>query len=440
MDQSVRYKEVIFNRTTLINILGKIANKIGTKLEKFEGDRILSYLKENSSKNWSLLKNDQIIDNLVENYVLKYHTSAGRNTISRQNDIVDIHEIQKLNIGLNGQDPDPSKIDNVNEDGFPITTGFSSNSGPMVSDNAESGGTLGSLDGIKSVDSVGSIDKITNIEKLFGYSAISSIQSIFNPDAGNKTDYLMMDTRYRLPDPDGTFKFSWNVLAGTNTSGQGIVNLLNQVKNIVAIKVFPFRIPYVAALDSTQQYKRITMLIEEFSGMSIIAQEGRKFHFIFDMEKDGDMVDLKPLHDAKTCIFKFNKPITQLDSLTISFANPLSLLKFDNDRDQGIIYYENPLRIVTTLPHNLSTGDLIYISGFTTNDPNTDSAIIKSINNTSGLNVIIANNDGFTLNIDGIDLTTVTAPIPNLYVSLYYGSKRIYIPMEIIYRDFSTTN
>lgn len=440
MSQSKRYDELIFNKDIVRDMLDDIGDQINKKLTREEGQTFMAYLRENSLKNWGMHKDQDIIDTLIKNFIIKYHTSKGRNTIKRENDIIDIHEIQKINIGLDGQDPDVNKLDNVNEDGIPISSMVSSSNIINNNDDDEPGGTLGSFDEVKTVSTIKNVEKITNLEKLFGFSDVANIQAIFNPSAGHQVSYLLMDTRYRLSDPDGTYKFSWNVLAGSTTSGTGVINLLNQIKNIVAIKVFPFRIPYVTAFDNTQQYKRITMLIDEFSGMAMIGQENRKFHFIFNTTNDGTMVDLSPLPDSQTCTFRFHKPITQLDSLTISFANPLSLIKFDRDRDQGQIFYENPLRIVTTNPHNLSTGDIIYISQFTTDTPIVDSLLIGKVNLAEGWNVVIPSNDNLTIQIDDIDLSTLVAPLLPFYVTLYYGSKRIFIPMEITYQNTTTSN
>lgn len=435
-DQTNRFNLLIMNPNSLKIIMNAVANKINRKLEKQEGRQLITYLRENATKNWSTYSDEQLFEIIVNNYLYKFHTTNGRNAIKKQTtDIIDIHEIQKLNIGLTGQDVDQDKLDNVNEDGVPIIPGSTSTvpASQVQADEYDEPQT--SLDEIKSITNVKTIDKLTNLEKILGFNDALNIQSIFNPVATYKKNYIEMDTRYRLADPDGTTKFAWDVLTNSASSGTGIINTLGQIKNIISMRIYPFRIPYCQAFDKTGQYRRVTMLIEEFSGMAIIGQEGRKFHFTFDMRIDGNMVDLLPLPDSRSCVFEFSKPITQLDKLTISFGNPLQQIQFDKDRDTAVIYYENPARFVANSPHNLSTGDLIYISGFTTTNTVADAAIILLVNRVDGWNIIVPSSDGVTFQIDDLDISGVVGQIVGQNVAVFYGSKRIFITMEFTYQN-----
>ena len=117
----------------------------------------------------------------------------------------------------------------------------------------------------------------------------------------------------------------------------------------------PFRIPAVAS--AITPYNRITTFVYELCPQSYVAHEERRFHFIGDVEfKLGGWLEVcsDNFSDGE---FKFNKPITHLDSMTITFATPLEPIVFDKDRLLGTITsYASPTVIQFPENHNLTTG------------------------------------------------------------------------------------
>ncbi len=198
---------------------------------------------------------------------------------------------------------------------------------------------------------------------------------------------------------------------------------------MVSIQTSNIRLPFQNNVF-INAYKRISLLINEFSGQSYIGQEGRKFHFLFSTELDGNMIECRAL-PTERATFEFAKPITQLDTFTVSFSCPLEAMEFDMDRMLMGVQYSYPAGLVSVLPHKLQTGDQIYITNFATNDPTTDSAAITNANRVSGYNVFVV--DDYTITLDELDLTAVTAPINPYNIQVYFGSKRIFVPLELKY-------
>lgn len=332
-------------------------------------------------------------------------------------DIVDIHSFLVDNIGIDGQEPDLDIVSNVD-----------SNAKAANANIVEHIDTLNTIGNIKNVEK---INTVGNVVSFLGNSDMISFLKTTNPKAAYRTSYICLDSRYRDISQDvSTTTFSnigWNFLNTTNATN-GAVNYIGDVQEVVSISTGDIRIPYRVS-NTTNKYNRISMLVNEWSGQSFIANEGRKFHLMFASKTDDNMLDCSALPNGITT-FNFTKPITQLDTITISFGSPLESLLFDMDRMQMQVLYQNPMQLTSVLPHNLQTGDPIYISGFSTNS-SSDNVMVARVNLSSGYNIRYI--DDNTIQIDDIDLTALVGAINGLYVSVYFGSKRIIVPLTITY-------
>ena len=84
---------------------------------------------------------------------------------------------------------------------------------------------------------------------------------LLNPGSLLRKIYLMLDSRYRVLGTDGPIsEFKWNYILQSAVSTQGSVNLIGNVRDIVALRTYPFRIPYVASADN--KYARVSVLIK----------------------------------------------------------------------------------------------------------------------------------------------------------------------------------
>lgn len=367
-----------------------IKNYLQRNLSNAEKVKIIKFIKK---QNQDLLEKhpiDTVRDFLAKSIITEF------NNFRCNPKVIDIREMQKQQIGV-----------------------------------TEEEGTVKSASDSTNIPKQIKFSNLVDVNKVFGQNTAAGLRKIINPNAAISTNYLLLDTRWRLLTNNGTTMFMWNHVNNA-VRQQGSVNTAGIVRDIVQLRLYPIRLPYIASADNA--YKRITILIEEFAAQSFIAQENRRFHFIMKSSTDGRWIDLDP-QNYNDGYFRFGKPITQIDTLSISFGTPLENMVFDADRlnctfpyEIGSTYY-NPMRAVFTEAHNLSTGDLVYFEDFTSGNILVDNTIINSMNSSAGHLITVINT--LTIEIDDINGTTVTTPTAGLTITCYFGSKRIFLPLEV---------
>ena len=154
---------------------------------------------------------------------------------------------------------------------------------------------------------------------------------------------------------------------------------------------------------------------------------------------DSEFINLDA--DVYNGYFWFEKPITTLDTLTISFGNPLEQIIFERDRDFCSFDYFiiTPLSQITTEKnHNLANGDRVYFDNFDVGFVNPILVNQKAINDE--LKTIINRDSGHLVTVltpttfsIPVDSSLIQNPIANLRVRVFFGSKRIFVPIELIY-------
>jgi hypothetical protein len=283
---------------------------------------------------------------------------------------------------------------------------------------------------------------LASIKNILGVNRLSDAVRKFNPQSLVRRNYILLDSRYRiitsLSANGGVPSFSWNYIVNSQQTAQGTANIVGNIRDIIGIRAYPFRIPYVSNADN--RYSRVTMLINELGSQSFIAHENRKFHFMFQSTIDSDFIDLST-DNQNDGYFWFEKPITTLDTITVTFGSPLEAITFDGDRDTCTIDYFTiaPLTQITTqTEHNLNNGDRVYFSNFDLGAVNPilvdqvtiNNNIKRTINRESGF--LITTIDDFNFSIS-FDSSLIQNPIANLLFNVYYGSKRLFIPLELTY-------
>lgn len=331
----------LFNNSNFIKqLLSDIRNALGRQLSSNEKMFIINFL-QNVNPTIFKYEPDLILKKLRQDIVERIQ----KNECAEET--VDVHELLKNEIGVSTED---IRVESDTDFTQTITNNFSS---------------------------------AVDIASILGSKTFTDLKNIFAPAAAIKTKTLLLDTRYRVLDNDGRTIIKWNYTNNTSTV-QGSTNAVGDIQNIVSVRVFPFQMPYVAAADNA--YKRVTMYIQEFSAQSVIAQENRNYHFMFETEVKDRYINLN-LPRSVDGIYKFATPITRLDSVNISFGSPLEQISFDNDRRNMLAQtYSTTTTFVSTEPHNLETGDRVYITNFTTTNPLAliDSNLISIINRSIG--------------------------------------------------------
>jgi hypothetical protein len=270
-------------------------------------------------------------------------------------------------------------------------------------------------------------------EKRIAAIRYLNYQSLF------RDEYIVIDSRYRnLANPDMT-KVDFSLIMNTKIRGDhGGIIVGNTLQDIVEIEIYPFTMPYKPVYATF--YNKITLTVNEWTSNSFEAYEGGQFHFEFDIDSiDNNLIYLRPINNKYT----FSIPMNKIDSFSLSFGAVYPKITFDPDRMYtSSISFTDPLGIFSfSEPHNLVTGDLVYITGFTTPDPSLDVDMISTVNRAEGHVIVKKNNYSFIINVD---LTAVRHEIPtgsNIYpidvfpqlVLVYFASKRIQIQMRLSY-------
>ena len=209
-----------------------------------------------------------------------------------------------------------------------------------------------------------------NINSIFGFNSIISLFNDYSKlvNVSEKKSevhtYIILDSKYRFLDNDGSEYYKWGCINNYIRS-KGTANHIGDIKDIKSIELSKFTLPDIKNINIFK-YNRVSILIRELESQSFIGHEGRRFHFIAEPEYKNNKIEIEP-HYFHNGVYEFDKPITNLDTITISLGNPLENIKFDKDRLDGkfIINNENDLILIKfNESHNINTGDYVYIKNF----------------------------------------------------------------------------
>lgn len=364
MYQATNYQRLLTNNKFVITLGRSIERKLGRHLSKQEMGVAIEILKG---------LNPRIFQHKPIDYVLKVLTEQISETLATKpcattEDDVDIKEMLKNQIGITTEDDTSNIVDTTRDFAEQLKV---------------------------------SVANTVSVESFLGNKTVLDLQRIINPDLVKRACYIIADTRNRLLDNDGTTYFQWNIV-NTDTISQGTINLPGNIKDIVSMRIHPIRMPFTSTAQN--DYQRVSIFMREFSAQSYIAAENRRFHYMLGTNVGNRWIDLETdrFNDG---YFRFRSPVSRLDTLTLTFGSPLENIVFDPDRMQSTVNsYSSPTTFVTTSSHNLETGDLVYISNFSTLNPTTDTVPISLINRSEGHIVSVTNDTTFTIDVDTTDI------------------------------------
>lgn len=276
--------------------------------------------------------------------------------------------------------------------------------------------------------------KNIEIGKIFGTRTPFELQMIFNPSAAYLHNYIIFDSKYRLGASTNRTSFS-EIKFGyspTTSFGEGIINSVGKIRDIVSMRIYRPVIPSVDALFLTDA-KRISIAIEEFRAQSIILSNGRHVHFIctYDLNTlDTSLLNII-IEDFNDGIFRFAKPIQSFETLTMTIGNPDTKVTFLRDRYTVTFTYGATTIVTCDAAHEVPAAGSVYvtITGFTTDAPVADASIISSINDTQPYAASYVSATQLELPFN----TTTITPTVGLTAELFVESRRIIVPMEITY-------
>lgn len=253
---------------------------------------------------------------------------------------------------------------------------------------------------------------------------------ILNRGSLERKTHILVDTRYRNVSGIQSNKFVFNLVQNNNNSlnpGSGDLSIGGKnIKSIIKMEVPSFNIPFVNVADNF--YKKITMTINELKTDSFGAYENSNFHFMFSYESLGLLLKLTPDNNG---LYTFKYPINP-KSLSFSFGSPFVPISFDLDRMYALDldYLSNNGVITFNQQHNLGSGDIVYITGFSTLNNTDNINIIATINRLEGHIITVESATSISINVD---FTSIINPDPTNTPFIYFGSKRIIFPLILTY-------
>lgn len=184
-------------------------------------------------------------------------------------------------------------------------------------------------------------DKALVLSEFLGINDLNEFKMLFNPESMYVHYYLVLDSDYRDTTeeiPTAITKFTWRY-APTQFTGVGFCNSVGVIRDIIGMRMYQPRVPYLAGMNTSA--KRVSVLIEELASQAFIAENGRRFHFLLRPNFINAQTDIElSTEDYNDGIFNFRKPITKIDSFTLSFGDPLQILTFSTPFNRFIVPFE----------------------------------------------------------------------------------------------------
>jgi hypothetical protein len=349
----------------LLQIIRNVESKIKRSVNDTEEDKIIDYITQYiTNNNFTEIPIDKLIIMLTNIIIEKLHLLYGHENA------IDIHEMLKENIGETiGLTPTEKDIKKIEQSSIKV-----------------------------------------NIGSIFGLDTMSEvIKKSKEPISSVNSAYFLLDSRYRILENDGTNYLKWGHINNL-VRAQGTYNSIGNIRDIISIKIMKYKLPKVAS--AINAYNKITTLIYELCSQSCVAHEERRYHFMGDTKIIDNWIEVDS-DDFSKGEFKFNKPITHLDSMTVTFGSPLTPVILDKDRLLGTITYDNPTIINFPEFHNISTNDIVYITNFTTLNLSYDSLEISGMNSVNGLVATVITPTSISIPVDTTKIITPISGVIN---------------------------
>jgi hypothetical protein len=274
------------------------------------------------------------------------------------------------------------------------------------------------------------IDKNATVDKLL--QTPNTIQRIFNPFALRRKAYLLLDRKYQIDDANNINEFKWQISdTGRSYSSVGTSLSCVPIKDIVKIKMFPFRFPSSDRVIT--DFHNLSVEIKELSTHACIMPQNKRYHFMFDIERTGSNTydPYKAVDPGNSIVeFEFFDPIIELDEVTIAFGNPEYTINLDPDTLYGTFASVGAQTEITfTQPHKCSAGCIINVYGFNTVTPFADKNAIDLINSEQGVYVVSVTSNTMILDID---ISSIGAIVGSPF-NIYFNAKRFALRLELTY-------
>jgi hypothetical protein len=412
----------------ILDVANKITETRGTKLLKNEIEGLVHHIK---TLNFQLFRNkprNRVISMVANNFHIQL--------ANRENNVIDVHEYLKSQVGSipydkqsieaqvqhhpyteskkwnarNRNTREGFKALNTDETNKPYYKNYD-----VISDEDETSAPVSKASIPRALEN--SVTPYSPNHDKFPGIRKQRIQNV----------YLCLDSYQRQLHTDPSV-FSWVVQYSANIQ-QGTVNTLSDnITNIVNIQFNRFFIPYVEDADNV--YKQLTVTIDEFTSMSVLAKNNVRYHMMFDSDVQGNRIQLTPqINDEGR--FRFYTPVKVLNTITLRFQAPFTPVTFQKDRFNVTITSVSATQtnIVFSENHGVADGERVHITGYNTLAPIIDKSQIDDINKIKGHVVTYISNTVLEINAD---LTTVTSDVDNISVC-FIATRRLIFPVRMEY-------
>lgn len=189
------------------------------------------------------------------------------------------------------------------------------------------------------------------VTKFLGIDDKWYIQRKLTPSAQYRRAYILLDTDNVDPNLTSDTQFGWRFM-NCPVVQDGTISAVADIRDIVAMRIFPVKTQLLTPVGETGKTyinnvidlnHNFTILIHEFQSQAYIGKEGRKFHFVlYPQLMNPTITAFRPITPANPYYeyttsgkgngwFWFRTPITSINTLTVSMANPFDLVKFDTN-------------------------------------------------------------------------------------------------------------
>lgn len=278
-----------------------------------------------------------------------------------------------------------------------------------------------------------------SVESINGITDISKLLVEIKPEIEYRTDYIVLDSKYREllesgDTPISKFKFN---LVNSRILQVGTVNSNADIEDVVEMKLTSIVAPFgIERYDGSLSYMRLSAIIDQISGQSYIMSASMKAHWILRNAEyrfaAGKRYEFN-IEEFSDGVFKFDIPIRRLDDITVRFGSPVYPVTYYHDRDTAIVTgYGITTTIQTTYNHSFDIGTKSWItaSGFRTNAAVADKPIIDRVNNDVEILATITGVNTMALTLD----TTTVTPLIGMQFNVFFEDRRIKLPIEVTYK------
>lgn len=299
-----------------------------------------------------------------------------------------------------------------------------------------------------------------NVGSLFGLDA-NKTRLLFNNESSIRKVYVLFDSRFTTKINIDRTVFTWNFQNDNNTFSGETINAIGPIRDVTSFKIFDFFLTLNNS-DYWNDQMLMTVFMPEFQAQSFLAPEKRRFHFAgkiwsnngivatpkyqISFRKKSDVTgyfqSLFIAADGNDGIFECQKPITNINTISLSFGSPYQLVSIPQDTFSFTIPVKlNPNDILTSINHNIVSGiDRVYITEFVTDDPVADEKLTSlMLRPPSGFPYVAQPTAINTLLIFSPNNVTPAVTFPTmignlLRATIYLDYYRFYVPMEISYK------